>query len=67
MLQIIQICQDSVRGKKFKTSIIAKISDKKDRLFFDIKERFARLTAAIKDAENKVFEELAKCFKNVDT
>lgn len=42
-----------------------KIGQEKDRLIFDIKKKFAKITENIKMAEKKAYEDVIKNFKTV--
>lgn len=54
-----------INSNEFKENIVKKIGQEKDRLIFDIKKKFAKITENIKLAEKKAYEDVIKNFKTV--
>ena len=50
-----QATEESVKGKKFRANVVNKITERRDRLVLEIKNKFSKIYALVKDAENKAF------------
>jgi hypothetical protein len=60
------LCEEGIRGRKFRAAVVAKINEKKERLMAEAKERFGSLCAAVKDAEKQLSEELSRKVRSLE-
>ena len=58
---------DIMNGKQFKEGIVQELNHKKDTVIKEIKFHFKQIYQTLKDAEEKVYNDLIRAFRSINS